>query len=378
MKIIKVYRKDLNQHRWKIDITIDGKRIRRADFTTKQEALDAIAALLTASRAVRYGLITPRPRITLATLKEKCDKDRMLKARPRTLQIFQGFVELIKPEMQLTDLTRADWKRYTDALRDRDCKPGTINRYMAEISSILSSAPERFPDLGEWRPPKIPWLTYPPGRTRVLSREEISKILLALRSERQHYEQYFSVKNRVEVLDLFRLMLLTGAREGEILSLRQDQISWDWRTVKIVSKKGGGSVRVVPLSDSALEILRSRNQGPRFFSINRDKLYRTLERIGDMSGVAYGDNVASGWVIYDLRHVSATVMENASIPYSAVSAILGHKRKDQTATYAHAQLDTLRRAIDVLENYCRDIDGFLSEKSAKSGQAGAISQQAFG
>jgi integrase len=150
-------------------------------------------------------------------------------------------------------------------------------------------------------------------------------------------------------------MLLTGAREGEILNLKPSQISWDWRTITIRSEKGGGSVRAVPLSNSALEILRSRNH----FSINKDKLYRVLRRIGESSGVVYGDNVDGGWVCYDLRHVVATVMENAGVPYSAVSAILGHKRTDQTATYAHAQLDTLRIAVKTLESWCREIDGFV-------------------
>jgi len=362
MKITKVFRKDLGEWRYKIDVTVNGQRFRRSDFERKQDAEDAISALRLKARSERYGLTLPKPKITLRALKNSLSKDR------KDLRIFTEFIGLTGSETLLTDLTRADWKKYVDDLKARKCKPGTVNRYMAEVSAILSSASERFPDLGDWRPPKTPWLAWPQGRQRVLSREEISKILLALRAERQHYEQYFSVKNRQEVLDLFRLMLLTGAREGEILNLRQDQISWDWRTVKIVSKKGGGSVRVIPLSETALEILRSRNHEPRFFSINRDKLYRVLNRIGEVSGVAYGDNVDNGWVIYDLRHVAATVMENAGIPYSAVSAILGHKRKDQTATYAHAQLDTLRRAVEVLETHCREIDGFVSEKSAKSGR----------
>lgn len=373
MKITKVYRKDLSAHRWKIDVTIDGKRIRRADFTTKQEALDAIAALLTASRAIRYGLITPKPNVTLEALKEKCDKDHS-----RRLQIFTEFLNLIGPKTELFNLTKADWKKYVDLLRDRKCKPGTVNKYLAEVSGVLTSAPERFPDLGEWRPPKIPWLTYPPGRNRVLSKEELSKILLALRAGRQHYEQSFSVKNRSEVFDLFRLMLLTGAREGEIINLRQSQVSWDWRTVRIESKKGGGSIRVVPLGDSALEILKARNQGQRFFTINSGKLYRTLERVGIMSGVAYGDNVDNGWVCYDLRHVAGTVMENAGIPYSAVSAILGHKRRDQTATYAHAQLETLRRAVEVLEKHCREIDGFVEKNGSEWGHAGQSPIRASG
>lgn len=356
MKIEKVYRKNLGDYRWKIDVTIDGRRIRRADFETKQEAKDAIAALLTTARANRYGLVIPMPVVTLKDLKGKCDKDKAIKKR--TLQIFGQFVGIVGPAVELNKLTKAHWKAYIDSLRGQNCKPGTINKYLADVSSVLSSAPERFPDLGEWRPPKIPWLVYPPGRSRILSKEEISKILIALKAERQHYEQYFSVKNRAEVLDLFRLMLLTGAREGEILNLRHSQVSWDWRTVRIESKKGGGSVRVVPLSDLALEILRSRPE-KKIFSINRDKLYRVLERVGEMSGVIYGDNVDNGWVCYDLRHVAGTVMENAGIPYSAVAAILGHKRRDQTATYAHAQLETLRRGVEILEKHCREIDGFM-------------------
>lgn len=378
MKIEKVFRKDLQDWRWKIDITIDGRRIRRADFEKKQDALDAVAFLRSQSVALRYGLATPKPKITLGQLWETASKDKALKGRSQTKRVFEEFMALIKPETELADLTRADWKAFVDLLRGRDCSPGTINRYMAEVSSVLTSAVERFPDLGEWGPPKIPWLTYPPGRHRVLSKEEISKILMALQAGKQHYEQQSSVDNRAEVLDLFRLMLLTGAREGEILNLKPSQVSWDWRTVKIESRKGGGSVRVVPLSDSALEILRSRNQGQRFFSINRDKLYRTLNRVAVMSNVAYGDNVDGGWVIYDLRHVAATIMENAGIPYSAVSAILGHKRKDQTAAYAHAQLDTLRRGVEVLETWCREIDGWLGVLGQEKTLADPLLQQAFG
>lgn len=347
MKITKIYRKDLGQYRWKIDLTISGKRIRRADFETRQEAKDAIASLTTSARAQRYGLVRPQPKVTLHDLKSSV-----------TSRIFKEFVDLIGPDVALVSLSKSDWKKYVDALKSRDCKPGTINRYMAEVSGVLSSAHEQFPDLEEWSPPRAPWLPDPLGRNRVLSKIELAKLCAAFRSPRQKSEQYFSVENRHEAFDLFRLILLTGAREGELLHLRPPQISWDWKTIRIESKKGGGSVRVVPLSNLALEILSSRNK-QQLFGINKDRLYRTLRRVAEMSGVVYGDNVDNGWVLYDLRHVAATVMENAGIPYSAVSAILGHKRSDQTATYAHAQLETLRRGVDVLEAWCRGIDGLV-------------------
>lgn len=359
MKITKVFRKDLGEYRWKIDITVDGRRTRRADFEKKQDAIDAIAALLTTSRAVRYGLVTPQPKVTLKDLKEQCDKDRKLKAKRQTLRIFKEFVKLTKPTTELVDLTKAHWRAYVDSLEDRRCKPGTINRYLAEISSVLSSVPERFPDLGDWRPPQAPWLPEPSGRSRLLSKEEIGKLLAGLRAERQFRERDRGVSHRLEVYDLFRLMLLTGAREGELLNLKQSQVSWDWRTVNIIATKTK-TTRVVPLSDSVLKILKARKiHAPRFFKkFDYHSLYNALERAATIAKVPYGDRVEGGWVLYDLRHVAGTVMENAGIPYSAVAAILGHKRRDQTATYAHAQLDTLRRGVEVLESWCREIDGF--------------------
>lgn len=352
----------MDQWRWGFDVTISGQRIRRYEWERKQEAIDAVAALYGKARAIRYGLAIARPNVTLQNLKEKCDKDNTI--NPRNLQLFAQFVNLIGEKTELTKLNKTDWRVFVDSLRTRKLKPGTVNRYLAAVSGVLSSASERFPDLGEWTAPKAPWLDYPLGRNRILSKEEIHKLLAACLVERQYYEQAQMIENRREVFDVIRLMLLTGAREGEILNLKQSQINWDWKTVKIESKKGGGSLRIVPLSGSAWEILKARSDRQRFFNLSRDRLYSTLKRLAEISGVRYGDKTDNGWVFYDLRHVAGTVMENAGIPYSAVAAILGHKRRDQTATYAHAQLDTLKRAVEVLEQHCREIDGFFPEIAA--------------
>lgn len=365
MKIGKVFRKDLGKWRWKIDITIAGQRIRRADFTTKREAIEAIAAMHTQVRAHRYGLLTPRPTVTLYDLYAEVKEDYAAKERRQILPTLDGFLKVVGPSTKLVDISRADWKKYLTDCKERELKPGTINRYMADISRALHSAPEHFPELGEWRPPSAPWEPAPLGRDRLLSAEELGKLLAALRSERQPREWASSVGWRYEVYDLFRLMLLLAAREGEVLNLRQAQISWDWKTVLIDATKTH-TRRVIPLSDSALEILKCRKGAGQqvFKEIPKDALYNALDRAGEISGVTYGDNVENGWVIYDLRHAAATVIENSGVPYSAVSAILGHKRKDQTATYTHADLATMRRGLESLEAWCREIDGF-SRNSAE-------------
>lgn len=364
MKIQKVFRKDLGKYRWKIDLTINGERIRRADFPTKQEAVEAIASMLSLARADRYGLVKPSPEIRLRHLYDEAGRDPEIKQRCHALLVFKGFLDLVGKETLLTDLTKTDWKKFVDCCRSRHLQFSTINRYMAAISGILRSTAVHFPELENWQPPKAPWFPESPGRSRVLSVDEISALLAGFRAERQKHEWDRRVRWRHEIFDLFRLMLLTAAREGELLNLRQNAISRDWKTVTIEATKTN-TRRVIPLSDTVLEILRPRQTSPVFQPMSKTILYRTLACVGRLAGVAYGEKIDNGWVLYDLRHTAATVLEHAAVPYSVVSAILGHKRSDQTATYTHSDLSTMRRGINSLESWCREIDGFVIRSGQK-------------
>jgi integrase len=378
MKFEQHFRKDLQAWRWGFDVTINGQRIRRYEWELKRDAKDALASLQMEARAHRYGLILPDPLITLEDLEQKLGQDKSVPSQK--LATFRDFLEAVDPQKPLKDLTRADWKAYLTHLdkRTEKLKPGTINRHFCFISGALRAAGEYFPELSEWQPPKVPWNPAQPGRDRLLSKEEIAKLLTALRAPRQFGEKEKGKINRHEIFDLFRLMLLTGAREGELLDLTARQVSWDWRTVTINATKTR-TTRVVPLSNAAFEILRARRSKPAFFkTFPNPSLYRALQQAAEMAGILYGDRVEGGFVLYDLRHWAATVMENAGTPYSAVAAILGHKRRDQTATYAHAQLDTLRQAVDTLEKHCREIDGFFTESWAQSAHTGTDLQMANG
>lgn len=370
MKIEKKFRKDLNAWRWGFDVTIMGQRIRRYDFQLKRDAQDALAALQTRARAHRYGLIMPEPIITLQDLQHKLSNDKSLAKRKPLLATFEEFLDAVDSLKPLNKLNRADWKIFLTQLEERKLKPGTINHYLGRVSSALNKAGDYFPTLSEWRPPSAPWTSEPPGRERVLSKEEVSKLLAALRSERQKFEQVRSVDHRHEVHDLFRLMFLTAAREGELLALNPRAVSWDWKTVQIDATKTN-TRRVIPLSDAAFEILKARKQhAPRFFKrLTHYGLYKALQRAGEIAGVEYGGLVDGGWIIYDVRHLAATVMESGGVPYSAVAAILGHKRQDQTATYTHVQMETMRRGVEVLEKHCREIDGFFSVSADTQGCA---------
>lgn len=351
------FREDLQEWRWYLEVRVGKKRVRRADFLKRQEALDYLALLRSNDIYDELGLLKPAPKVTIGDLLKKVESDATVSKRDR--QLFAQFVEEVKKEVgdiDLASLKRADWTPFAKALLKRNLKPGSYNRYISAVSGLLSSAIDRFRELEDWKweAPKAPFTRDTGGRNRVLKKEEIKKLLDACLEPRQHYEQYFSVENRREIYDLFQLMLLTGAREGEVLGLKESQINWEERTAHIVSWKGGRKKeRDVPFCAKAWEVLMSRrNKSKRFFTLNRDRLYRALKRVAEMAEVDYGDNVEDGFVFYDIRHTAATKLAYSRIPHASIAALLGHTPSDMTSRYINVVgLDALWEAVEVLENY---------------------------
>jgi len=88
--------------------------------------------------------------------------------------------------------------------------PSTINRYMASLSSLLTYAAQHLRWISENPALRLIKLKENPGRDRVLSEEEITRLLAASRESKNHY-----------LYCIILLSLTTGARQGEILNLKQ-------------------------------------------------------------------------------------------------------------------------------------------------------------
>lgn len=163
-----------------------------------------------------------------------------------------------------------------------------------------------------------------------------------------------------ELADTLRLMLLLGCRRKELKELSAASINADWGTVQLRKTKNKTN-RVIAVSRTAQDILR-KYSSPLLSKTSESVFYEAVAEASNAAGLLYGDRVDRGWVPHDLRHTVATVVESSGIRYSVVAALLGHKRKDETATYTHANLDDLRKAASVLENWCREIDGFIDHQ----------------
>lgn len=180
------------------------------------------------------------------------------------------------------------------------------------------------------------------GRERYLTSDEISRILYDLaRTEAQ------------DSADVVRLLLLTGARVGEVLSMTWDQVDLDqgiW--TKPASSTKQNRLHRVPLSGPALEVLAKRKN-------NREKQKRKSQWVFPGSGknghmttirtfwsaVCRRSNV-QGARIHDLRHTFASLLVSSGESLPVIGALLGHTQAKTTARYAHLLDDPLKQAMD--------------------------------
>jgi integrase len=193
-------------------------------------------------------------------------------------------------------------------------------------------------------------------RKRYLSPDELRRLTKALAEDRNQ-----------QAADVFRLLLLTGARRGEVLSARWDDINLTAGTwTKQASTTKQKQHHQVPLSAPARQILtrlREKNPASPYVFAGRDgplkgDIKRHWKRICKAASIA-------GLRIHDLRHSYASQLASAGVGLHVIGALLGHTQPQTTHRYAHLFDDPLRSAT---EKVGAVIAGNASAKVAKFGR----------
>ena len=149
-----------------------------------------------------------------------------------------------------------------------------------------------------------------------------------------------------QAVNAIRLLLLTGARKGEVLTARWDQFNLDtgvWTKPGTTTKQK--SVHVVPLSAPALELLRKL---PR----HGDFVFPSHARNGHLQDIDHiwksicDDAKISGLHIHDLRHHFASVLASSGHSLPIIGQLLGHSQAQTTARYAHLFDEAQRKATE--------------------------------
>lgn len=157
----------------------------------------------------------------------------------------------------------------------------------------------------------------------------------------------------------FRLLMLTGCRRNEILTLRWEDVDLEAGEIRLKGAKTGP--RPVALSPSALSILESLRSTSR-----RGNPWVIASKTGDTRIAAlnrYWPRIREranlpDVRIHDLRHsfASRALALGESLPM--IGSLLGHRKVRTTARYAHLAQDSVKEAAArVAESLRADLAG---------------------
>ncbi len=151
-------------------------------------------------------------------------------------------------------------------------------------------------------------------------------------------------------INIIKLLLFTGCRKGEILSLKWNYIDFENRIINLPDSKTGA--KPVFLGDTAVELLanlpRQADSQYVFPNQNGNGPYGGLKTAWTKIRASCDLNDVR---IHDLRHTFASIGVQHGKGYELVGKLLGHKKIESTKVYAHFGADHINCASDEIGNY---------------------------
>lgn len=243
--------------------------------------------------------------------------------------------------LKVADVKREDMAKLHHSLR---ATPYEANRLMALCSKLFNLAEQ--------------WGLRPDGsnpthhvqrfreqrRQRFLSGEELVRVGDALREAAARSSAPASA-----ILAL-RLLILTGARLSEILTLRWSSVDLENGLLHLPDSKTGP--KVLPIAAPVLALLAEaprlegnpyvcpgEKAGHHFVGLPR--VWRRIQRRAGLQNVR----------LHDLRHSHASAAAGLGTPLQIIGALLGHSGPQTTARYAHLADFPVRAAAHQVSNH---------------------------
>ena len=275
-----------------------------------------------------------------------------LHKKPRSLAEDRRNLELhILPMLGAKKLTEINFADIVQFQSSRSECPANANRCLALISHLFTIAAK--------------WAAIPPGtnpcrgvkrfrermRERLFLNEEIVRLGRTLAEAEKSSHGAISLisggREDWRAVHALQLLIYTGARLSEILSLEWGSISWDGGFARLPDSMTGG--KSIPLPMPALEILNriSEWQGQKgkyvFPGKRKDThftgIQKPWQRIRKRAGL-------SDVRIHDLRHCYASTAVASGESLFLVGAVLGHRASSTTQRYAHLAMTPILDAAN--------------------------------
>jgi len=242
---------------------------------------------------------------------------------------------------------------FTAYLKKKDLRPITINSYLIALGTFLNWLVEQ--GLIDKRP-KIKKVKYTKKFPVIYTRPELKALeglILQKIKDGGRYQRRWSLVYR-----FFMIARFTGARVGELVHLRWEQIDLEKRIITIKETENqqikGGVERGIPINSDFYQYLKNlRRQSETYylpdqhnnpFWSDTDPITRTFKRLIKEMGIQKQISP-----IHAFRYTFATELLSKGVPLVKVQKILGHKKIETTMIYLNADEVGTKEAVEMLD-----------------------------
>ncbi|MCY3989076.1 MAG: tyrosine-type recombinase/integrase [Gammaproteobacteria bacterium] len=176
------------------------------------------------------------------------------------------------------------------------------------------------------------------GRERFLSDDEIRRLSARLAAHEARWPGQVTV---------IRLLLLTGCRKSEILTLRWS----DYREGRLFLRDGKTGPRTVWLSEPARAVLDGlERKGRWIFPASRGDRPRSKTWLDRFWFTVRAEAELEDTHLHDLRHTVASLALRRGETVLAIGRLLGHRKAETTLKYIHLADAMVREAAETVGN----------------------------
>jgi integrase/recombinase XerD len=270
------------------------------------------------------------------------DDMRMRKLEPRTQEAYVRAVRKLAAFLHRSPDTATveDLRNFQLHLVDEGASPMTLNVTLTGLRFFFDVTLERLELMARMHPVKLPHKL-----PVVLSPQEVSRLIAAASN----------VKHQAALSVAYG----AGLRASEVIHLKVTDVDSERMTLRVEQGKGRKD-RYAMLSPVLLQRLRSwwriANRQGRMLPggwlfpgldptdpLTPRQLNRAVHAAAEAAGI---DKRIS---THSLRHGFATHLLERKVDIRVIQVLLGHKRLETTAIYAHVATDLLREVIGPLE-----------------------------
>lgn len=251
------------------------------------------------------------------------------KIKPRTRKDYTSLLERqILPslgKLEIAEITRTDVTKFHHKFAHT---PRRANMALAVVSVIMSWAEEFGFRKQNSNPCKGIKKFTENKRERYLSKEELGRLGKAINKAET------SGKISIYAAAAIRLLILTGARRGEILTLKWVYIDFEKQVIRLPDSKTGA--KSINLNEPTIEVLQSipRQFGNPYVVVGKVHGQPMVNIFKPWDLVRKAAKI-DDFRIHDIRHSFASIAAESGASLLHIGKLLGHKKSTTTERYTH-------------------------------------------